>query len=107
MRWLLLFYVLILEHPCQDLLKKVARAVHNSQVTIDALSVELSIPQGDIRNLSADMELWVKIFRLLEGWRDRNSQNNTRALAQALHSLGLSRCVEECGVFKRVVIEYV
>ena len=102
MQWLVLFVVHIVEHPCQDLLKQIARAIHYSQVTIDALSVELSIPQGDIRNLSADMELWVKIFRLLEGWRDRNAQNNTRALAQALHSLGLSRCVEECGMFRRV-----
>lgn len=87
-------------------MKKVAKAVHNSQVTIDALSVELSIPLGDIRNLSADMELWVKIFRLLEGWRDRNAQNNTRALAQALYSLGLSRCVEECVMFRRVFTDY-
>ena len=83
-------------------MKNIAKVIHNSQVTIDALSVELSIPQNDIRNLSADMELWVKIFRLLEGWRDRNAQNNTRALARALYSLGLSRCVEECGMFRRV-----
>lgn len=97
----LLFYILV--QPCQDLLKEVARAIHNSHVTIDALCVELGIPQGDIRNLSSDIELWVKIFRLLEGWRERDAHNNTRALARALHSLGISRYVEECTLFKRIV----
>ena len=69
-------------------------------MTVDALSVELSIPPGDCRDIG-EMELWVKIFRLLERWRDRDAQNNTRALARALYSLNLSRFVEECGLFKR------
>lgn len=83
-------------------MKEIAKVIHNSQVTIDALCVELGIPQGDIRNLSSDLEVWVKIFRLLEGWRERDVKNNTRALARALYSLGLSRCVEECELFKRI-----
>ena len=90
----------ILEQPSQELLKEVARAINNSSVTVDALSVELSIPLGDFRSIG-EMELWVKIFRLLEGWRERDAQNNTRALARALHRLNLSRFVEESGLFKR------
>ena len=91
----------ILEQPSQELLKEVARAINNSSVTVDALSMELSIPLGDLRSISGELKLWVKIFRLLEGWRERDTQNNTRALARALHCLNLSHFVEESGLFKR------
>ena len=97
-----MFVIHILEQPSQELLKEVARAVNNSSVTVDAVRVELGIPLGDFRSLVGEMELWVKIFRLLEGWRERDAHNNTRALARALHSLNLSRCVEECRLFKRI-----
>ena len=70
-------------------------------MTVDALSMELSIPLGDLR-IIGEMELWVKILQLLdEGWRVRDAQNNTRALTRALHHLNLSRFVEESGLFKR------
>lgn len=93
--------VYVLEKPSQDLLKSIAKSIHNSQVSIDALCIELSITMGDQRNLSGEMELWVKIFRLINGWTERDSHNNTQALAQALYNLNLSRCVEDCGLFKR------
>ena len=91
----------LVEEPSQELLKELGRAIHNSQVTIDALCIELSIPLGDKRSLDTEMEFWVKIFRLLKGWMEKDSHNNTQALARALYNLNLSRFVEECRLFKR------
>lgn len=87
------------ELPSDDLLKEIARVIHNSQVTVDALCVELGIPLGELKNFS-EMELWVKIFQLLKGWREKDAHNNTQKLARALHCLNLSRCVER--LFKRL-----
>ena len=96
----MMFAIHILEQPSQELLREVAKAINNTPVTVDALRVELGIPLGDFRSIVGEMELWVKIFRLLEGWRERDAHNNTQALARALYSLNLSRCVEE--LFKRI-----
>lgn len=97
---MILSVIHILEQPSQELLREVAKSINNTPVTIDALSVELGIPLGDVKSLAGEIELWVKIFRLLEGWRERDANNNTQALARALYSLNLSRCVEE--LFKRI-----